>query len=118
MICIELHTIPPLHVHRISPGAAKPSTNAKDMHIWGCRVLVPVHNLKKSQDRALEEKNYGFAKTRSLLRWLDVANDNIKHVHGARFLELDCLHPDPPIEQKLLDLDLATMPSDIECPHL
>jgi hypothetical protein len=31
--------------------------NAKDMHIWGCRILVPGHNFKKSQDCALEGKN-------------------------------------------------------------
>jgi hypothetical protein len=49
--------------------------NAKYMHIWGCQVLVPGHNLKKSEDRALEGKFYVFSKTHSLLRWLDVAND-------------------------------------------
>jgi hypothetical protein len=83
--------------------------NAKDMLIWGCCVLVPGHNLKKSQDRALAGKFYCFAQTRSLLRWLDVANDNIKHAHGSRFLDLDRLHPDPPIGQRLLDLDPAPM---------
>jgi hypothetical protein len=68
---------------------------AKDMHVWGCRVLVPAHNLKKFQDRATEGLFYGFAKTRSLLRWLDPATYHVKHAHGARFLEYDPLCIDP-----------------------
>jgi hypothetical protein len=73
--------------------------NTKDMHIWGCLVLVPGHNLKKSQDLALGGKFYGFTKTRSLIRWLDVDNDNIKHSHGARFLEIDRLRHNRSIGQ-------------------
>jgi hypothetical protein len=87
---------------------------AKDMHKWGCRVLVPGHNLKKSEDRDLEGKFYGFAKTRRLLIWLDVANDNVKHAHGARFLDIDLLNPSPPIGQQLLALDPASKTCDLE----
>jgi hypothetical protein len=71
--------------------------NAKDMHIWGCRVLIPAHNLKKSQDRAIEDLFYGFAKTHSLLHWLDVATYHANRTHGVRFLEFDPLRLDPPI---------------------
>jgi hypothetical protein len=42
--------------------------SAKEMHIWGCRVLVDAHALKKSEDRACDSFYYGFAKSRSLLR--------------------------------------------------
>jgi hypothetical protein len=91
--------------------------NAKDMHVWGCRVLVPAHNLKKYQDRATEGLFYGFAKTRSLLRWLD-ATDHVKHAHGAHFLEFDPLRLDPHIGQRLLALDPESSTCDIECPVL
>jgi hypothetical protein len=118
LIFIALRTIPPLQVppHLAWYGEV---LNAKDMHIRGCRVLlVPGHNLKKYQDRALEGKLYGFTKTRSLLHWLCVATDIINHAHGAHFLKLDRLHPNPPIGHKLLDLDPASTSSDIECPML
>jgi hypothetical protein len=29
----------------------------------------------------------------TLFRWLDTDTDNVKHAHGARFLELDPLLP-------------------------
>jgi hypothetical protein len=89
------------------------------MHIWGCRVLAPGHNLKKSEDRALDGKLYGVSKTRSILRWLNIANDNVKYAHCARFLEIDILHPSPPpIGQQLLALDPASKTCDLECPVL
>jgi hypothetical protein len=86
------------------------------MHIWGCRVLVPAHNLKKSHHyRASEGKVYGFAKTRSLICWLYVTTDNIKHARGARFLEIDTLRPGPPIGQRMLSLDPDSKTCEMEC---
>jgi hypothetical protein len=64
-------------------------SSAKEMHIWGCRVLVADHALKKSKDRACDGFYYGFAKSRSLLRWFDDTIDICKHAKGARFFELD-----------------------------
>jgi hypothetical protein len=92
--------------------------NVKDIHIWGCRVLVPTHNLKNADDRATDEKIYGFAKTRSLLRWLDPAIDNAKHAHGARFLGIYILDPNPSICQQRLALDPASHTCDLTCPLL
>jgi hypothetical protein len=92
--------------------------NAKDMHIWGCRVLVPAHNLKKADDRATYGRFYGFAKTRSLLRWLDPATDNVKHAHDAHFLDIDLLDPNPSIGERLLALDPASKTCDLTCPGM
>jgi hypothetical protein len=58
----------------------------KDMHVWGCYILVPAHDLNNSEESVSDRKFYGFAKTRSLLLWLGLITDNVKHAHGARFL--------------------------------
>jgi hypothetical protein len=39
----------------------------KDMHIWGCRILVPARDLKKSQDRASQGYLYAYIKSQALL---------------------------------------------------
>jgi hypothetical protein len=86
------------------------------MHIWGCHILVPPHNIKKADDRATAGRFYGFAKTHSLLRWLDSVTDNFKHAHGAHFLEIDLVDPNPLIGQRLLALVTASKTCDLTCP--
>jgi hypothetical protein len=76
--------------------------SAKEMHIWGCRVLVANHALKKSEDRACAGFYYGFAKSRSILRWFDDTTDICKHAQGARFFELDATAKNPSRSQRLL----------------
>jgi hypothetical protein len=88
------------------------------MHIWGCRVLGPCHNLKKSEDRAIDEKFYGFTKTRILICWLGVVKYNVKHAHSAGFLEIELLHPSPSIGQQSLYVDPASNTCDFKCPML
>jgi hypothetical protein len=53
--------------------------SAKEMHIWGCRIIVADHALKKSEDRACDGFYYGFAKSCSLLRWFDDTTDICKN---------------------------------------
>jgi hypothetical protein len=122
LVFIALRTIPPLQVTPISHGTVKSSMLRTFTYgtvvFLSQGVLVPGHNLKKSRDRAVKGKFYCFAKTWSLLCWFDLANNNIKHTHGARFLGLDRLHPNPPIGQILLDLDPGSTSRDIECPML
>jgi hypothetical protein len=61
------------------------SPSAKEMHSCSCRVLVADHALKKSEDRACDGFYYGFAKSRSLLRWFGDTTNICKHSQGARF---------------------------------
>jgi hypothetical protein len=90
--------------------------NAKDMHICGCRVLVPAHNIKKAYDRANYGRFHGFSKTRILLRWLHPATDDVKHAYGARFLEIDLPDPNPTIGQSLIALDPVSKTCDLTFP--
>jgi hypothetical protein len=80
------------------------------MHIWGCHITVPAHELKKSDNRATDGKFGGFAKNRSLFRWLDPTTNHFKHAHGAHFMEIDPLHPPPPLDKQLLALDRNSYP--------
>jgi hypothetical protein len=63
--------------------------SANDLPIWGCRVLVPAHGLKKSDDRALEGQLYSFSKSHSLLRLFEPIMETVKDAHGACFIDLD-----------------------------
>jgi hypothetical protein len=89
--------------------------SAKEMHIWGCSVLVADHALKKSENRACAGFYYGFAKSRSLLRWFDDTTDICKHAQGARFFELDPTAKNPSCGQRLLHHLCASSapPSDL-----
>jgi hypothetical protein len=40
----------------------------KGMHMWGCRLIVPTRETRKSKDRANGGFFYGYAKSRNLLR--------------------------------------------------
>jgi hypothetical protein len=73
---------------------------------------------KKSEERAIDGKFYGFTKTCSLLNFLDVAKYNANHAHGAHFLDIDLLHPNPPIYQQVLSLDPASKKYDFRWPLL
>jgi hypothetical protein len=76
----------------------------------GCRVLVPNHDMKKSDNFAALGQFYGYAKTRALLRWIDPLTDAVKHEHAARFLEIDPTHPVITPGQQLLRLDSTAPP--------
>jgi hypothetical protein len=87
-----------------------------DMHIWGCQVLVPAQNMKKSEDRAEYGLFYGYTRRRALLKQFDDSTKNVKHAHGARLLEIDSLMPITPPGQRLLQLESAYKEGDIELP--
>jgi hypothetical protein len=73
--------------------------NYKDTRIWGCRMLVPNHGTKNSEDRASLGYFYGYAKSCFLPRWCDDSTDN------GTFLEIYPLHPEPSPVKELLGLD-------------
>jgi hypothetical protein len=54
----------------------------------------------------------------ALLPWCDDSTDNIKHAHGARFLEIDPLHPKPSPGQKILRLNSLYKYGDVICPDM
>jgi hypothetical protein len=58
---------------------------------------------------------YGFAKSRSLLRWFDDTTDICKHSQGARFFYLDPAAKNPSRGQRLLHHLCASLapPSDL-----
>jgi hypothetical protein len=84
--------------------------NARDLHISGCRMLVPDHDMKKSADRAKVGKFYGYAKVRALLRWIDIVTNCVKHAHGTQFLELEPTSEVCTPGQRLFQLGLRTLP--------
>jgi hypothetical protein len=63
------------------------------MHIWGCHVLVPNHDKNKSENHAALGQLYGYAKTHSLLHWINPVTDAVKHEHVSRFLNIDPTSP-------------------------
>jgi hypothetical protein len=92
--------------------------NYKDIRIWGCRMLVTNHDMKKSEDHTYLGFFYGYAKSHSILRWCDDATYNVIHAHGARFLESDPLHPESSPGQQPLRLDSSYKDGDVICPDM
>jgi hypothetical protein len=88
----------------------------KDMHIWGCRLIFPAHDIKKSQESANEGFFYGYTKSDTLLYWFDDTTKNVKHAHGAQFLELNPLMRDATPVQQLLRLKSEYKEGDIDLP--
>jgi hypothetical protein len=74
--------------------------------------------MKKSEYRASLGFFYGYAKSSSLLRWCVDATYNVKNAHGARFMEIDPLHPEPSPGQHLLRLDSLYKDGDVICPGM
>jgi hypothetical protein len=70
---------------------------ATDIHIWGCRVLVPNHDTKKSDNRAALGQFYRYA-------------------NAVRFFEIDPTRPVITPGQQLLCLDPTASPNDIDIP--
>jgi hypothetical protein len=80
--------------------------------------LYGVVGLKKAENQSSEGQFYGFAKSHSLLRWLDPTMETAKHAYGARFLELDPTRSDPTPGQRLLTLDYSSTTCDISFPDM
>jgi hypothetical protein len=66
----------------------------------------------------LREHAYGFTKIRSLFCWLGPVMDHVKQAHRARFMEIDHLHPIPPIVKQLLSLDPDSTTRALTCPEI
>jgi hypothetical protein len=93
LICIESpFTLPYTYMSHHESWYSE-RTLAAYMHIWGYHVLVPNHDMKKSNNRAALGQFYRYAKTRALLRWIYPLTDAVKHARAARFLEIDHTSP-------------------------
>jgi hypothetical protein len=57
--CVTLHSAIDMSLDEAWYGT---KDLCKDMHIWGCRILGPTHDVTKSHDRAGEGYFYGYAK--------------------------------------------------------
>jgi hypothetical protein len=116
--CADLYFVSLHSVIYMSPDEGLYRTKAlyKYMHLWGCQILFPSHDITKRNYRADEGYFYGYAKSRALLCWFDDKTKNVKHAHGSRLLELDPLVIAPTPGRQLLKLEMDYKEGDIDTP--